>query len=409
MTTQLALVGLAGIRDAQRVIAGAIQRTPLWQSAGVAAAVGTPDLWLKMENMQRTGSFKIRGATYKISRLTGEQRARGVVAASAGNHAQGVALAARDAGVEATIYMPAQASAAKIEATLGYGARVVLEGADFDAAVAAARLFAAQNGTTWISAFDDPNIIAGQGTLGLELLDELPGVETVIIPIGGGGLFAGVAAAIKATRPHCRLVGVQSRAVDCAVRSWRAGALDCAVSAPGARTIADGIAVKSPSPLTFAHLQKFADEMVTVCDESLAQAMRLLVARLKTVAEPSGAAGLAALLEHPGLARGQTAVIICGGNVDPALLAEVLARGLTGAGRVVRLHTRVFDRPGGLAALLDAVARAGGNVLEVHHDRRERGLQPGDTGIELVVEGRDGAHIVELRSELTARGYELGA
>ena len=407
MTTQL--VGLAEIEDARRAIAGAIQRTPLWQSAGVAAAVGAPDLWLKMENMQRTGSFKIRGASYKIARLTQDERARGVVAASAGNHAQGVALAARNAGIEATIYMPAQASAAKIESTRGYGARVVLEGADFDAAVAAARLFADQNGATWIAAFDDPDIIAGQGTLGLELLEDLPDVETVILPVGGGGLFSGVAAAIKATRPDCRLVGVQSRAVDSAVRSWRAGALECTVSQPGARTIADGIAVKSPSPLTFSHLQQFADEMVTVCDENLAQAMRLLVARLKTVAEPSGAAGLAALLEHPGLARGHTAVIICGGNVDPALLSDILARGLTGAGRVVRLHTRVFDRPGGLAALLDAVARAGGNVLEVHHDRRERGLQPGDTGIELVVEGRDGAHILALRGELAGRGYELDA
>ena len=405
------LVGMDAIRDARRAVGGLVQRTPLWRSAGLSERVGAPDLWFKMENMQRTGSFKIRGASYKISRLTPDERARGVVAASAGNHAQGVALAAQLANIEATIYMPAQASAAKVEATLSYGARVVLEGADFDAAVAAAQNFARKSGAVWVSAFDDADIIAGQGTLGLELLDDLPGLETILIPVGGGGLLAGVATVIKDARPNCRVIGVQSRAVDSAVRSWRAGALEIMPKSVGvsggARTIADGIAVKSPSQRTLAHLLEYADDMVTVADESLAEAMRLLLTRLKTVAEPSGAAGLAALLEQPQLACGQTVVLICGGNVDPALLSDIIARGLTRSGRVARLHTRVSDRPGGLAALLEAVAKTGANVLEIYHDRRELGLQPGDTGIELLIEGRNSEHLDAVRRGLETRGYPL--
>ena len=401
------LVDISAIRDARRVLEGTLQRTPLWQSAGISERVGCADLWLKMENMQRTGSFKVRGASYKIARLSNDERARGVVAASAGNHAQGVALAAQSAGIAATIYMPAQASAAKVEATIGYGARVVLEGNDFDAAVAAARSYTKKSGAVWISAFDDAEIIAGQGTLGLELLDELPGIETVLIPVGGGGLFSGVATAIKSARPNCRLVGVQSRIVDTAVRSWRAGELQIGAKSGPNRTIADGIAVKSPSERTLAHLLEYADDMVTVSDESLAEAMRLLITRVKSVVEPSGAASLAALLEQPQLARGRTVALICGGNVDPALLADIITRGLTRSGRVMWLRTLVSDRPGALAALLDTVGKAGANVLEVHHDRRKLGLPPGDTGIELLIEGRSTEHLAKVQRDIEARGYQL--
>lgn len=392
---------------ARQALEGVVRRTPLWRPEGLCAVVGVPDLWLKMENMQHTGSFKIRGASYKISRLSNEERARGVVAASAGNHAQGVALAAQQAGIQATIYMPAQASVAKVEATLGYGARVILEGHDFDEAVEAARLYTQKSGAVWVSAFDDPDIIAGQGTLGLEITDELPDVDTIIIPVGGGGLLAGVATAIKSVRPCCRVVGVQTRAFDVAVRSWKAKVLEVApasrsVDEKNFYTIADGIAVKSPSQRTFAHLLRYADDMVTVTDESIAEAMRLLLTRVKTVAEPSGAAGLAALLEQPQLASGRTVVLICGGNVDSALLADILTRGLTRSGRVMWVQATVLDRPGALAVLLSAVGNAGANVLEVHHDRRRPGLQPGDTGVELLIEGRNLEHLQTVQHEIQA-------
>jgi threonine dehydratase len=399
------LCDLATIREAEKIVYRTARRTPMWRSASVAERVDCLDLHLKMENLQRTGSFKIRGATNKIAQLSDEERARGVVTASAGNHAQGVALAAREAGVSATVWMSRFASNAKVEATRGYGAQVVLEGDNFDEATQAAQKWGKKTGAVWVSAYDDPAIIAGQGTLGLEILDDLPNVDTVLVPVGGGGLFAGVASAIKALRPGCRVIGVQASGADFAVRSWRAGALTARHET--LQTIADGIAVKSPSPLTFAHIHHFADDMVTVSDASLAEAVLLLLTRAKAVVEPSGAAGLAALLEYPKLARGQTVALLCGGNIDLRLLSDLIERGLAGAGRYARFWTSCTDRPGGLAGLLQVVAAQGASVVEVAHNRLAPGLPFGQTVIEMLVEGRGQTHLHELQLMLTERGYPL--
>ena len=394
------MITAEAIREAHPTIRPFVRHTPLYTSATLAARVGLPadDLRLKMENLQRTGSFKIRGATRRMQTLTEAERSRGVVTASAGNHAQGVALAAREAGVSATVFMPQFASIAKIQATEGYGATVVLEGANFDEAVAAATERAAETGAIFVSAYDDDAIITGQGSLGVELLGDLPDIDTVVIPIGGGGLFAGVAAAIKGARPNCRVIGVQAAGADNAVRSFAAGAL-LPRTAP-CETIADGIAIKSPSPRTFAYIQRYADEMVTVRDESIADAILLLLTRTKVVVEPAGAAGFAALLEHPHLAAGKTAVILCGGNIDAKRLADLIERGMIRAHRYFHFFTACPDRPGGLARLLDALAEAGGNVMEVRHNRISPEIPYGWTGVEMLVEVRNETHIKTLSEYL---------
>lgn len=298
-----------------------------------------------MESLQRTGSFKVRGATHKVATLTDAEKTRGVLTASAGNHAQGLALAAREAGVACTVFMPETASIAKIQATQGYGATVVLAGTDFDAAVAAAKARAEETGAVWVSAYDDDGIITGQGSLGVELLEDLPDVDTVLAPVGGGGLFAGVAVAIKAARPACRIVGVQAAGADAAVRSWQAGRL-LPRDAP-VETIADGIAIKSPSERTFAYIQKYADDMVSVSDNAIVEAILLLLTRVKVVVEPSGAASLAALLEHPHLAHGKTVALLCGGNLDTRRLADLIERGMIRGERYYHFFTSCSDRPGG--------------------------------------------------------------
>ncbi|MCW3053798.1 MAG: threonine ammonia-lyase, partial [Chthonomonadales bacterium] len=276
-------------------------------------------LHLKMENLQRTGSFKIRGAYHRLSTFTESEKKVGVVAASAGNHAQGIALAARLQGIRATVFMPEFASIAKIQATRRYGAEVVLQGANFDEAVSGAKAFSAEHGSVFVSAFDDDGIITGQGSLGLEILEDVPDVENVLICVGGGGLFSGVATAIKAKRPHVRIIGVQAEGAPNAVNSWRAGHL---LPHQQVQTIADGIAIKSPSERTFAYIQKYADEMVTVTDQEIARAMLLLLERCKTVVEPAGAAAIAAVLSHKVALEGQTVVTISGGNVDAHFLAS---------------------------------------------------------------------------------------
>lgn len=402
----LALVSAEQIQAAyQKVVRPEVRHTPLYTSQSIAEAAHCPELYLKMENLQRTGSFKIRGATYKISTLTPEERSRGVVAASAGNHAQGVALAARQAGVRATVYMPQTASIAKIQATEGYGAQVVLEGASFDEAVAAARRRSAETGEVYISAYDDDAIITGQGSLGIELLEDLPDIGTVLIPIGGGGLFSGVATAIKAARPSCRVIGVQAAGADAAARSFRAHRL--LPRETPCQTIADGIAIKSPSPRTFAYIERYADDVVTVTDEKIAAAVLLLLTRMKVVVEPSGAAGLAALLEHPGLGVGKTAVLLCGGNIDVRLLADLIERGMIRARRYFHFFTAVPDKPGGLARLLEVVAEEGGNVIEVTHNRISPDVAYGQTGVEMLIEVRDEAHIAALTAGLTERSYPV--
>jgi threonine dehydratase, medium form len=405
-----ALVTAEAMRRAYAgVLRERIRRTPLYTSASIAERCGCPargaTLHLKMENLQRTGSFKIRGATHKISTLTPDERQRGVLTASAGNHAQGVALAARDAGVPATVFMPRVASIAKIQATENYGATVILEGGNFDEAVAAAKARAAETGEVFVSAYDDDGIITGQGSLGLELLEDLPEIDTVLIPIGGGGLFAGVATAIKDARPSCRVIGVQAAGADNAVRSFHAGEL-LSRDAP-VDTIADGIAIKSPSPRTFAYIQRYADDMVSVTDERIAEAILLLITRAKVIVEPSGAASLAALLQHPHLAQGNTVAVLCGGNIDVRFLSDLIERGMIRAGRYFHFFTACPDKPGGLARLLDTVAQAGGNVIEVTHNRISPSVTYGKTGVEMLLEVRDDGHIAEIERSLRARGYPI--
>lgn len=393
------------VRVARAIVLPRVRRTPLYTSASVSEATGVADLHLKMENLQRTGSFKIRGATARIAAMGAEERSRGVIAASAGNHAQGVALAARDAGVGAVVVMPRTASNAKVQATIGYGAQVVLAGSNFDEAVASARERAAETGAVFVSAYDDDHVITGQGSLGIELLDDLPDVETVLVPIGGGGLFSGVATAVKAARPRCRVIGVQAAGADTAVRSFRAGRLLEPVGAP--TTIADGIAIKAPSIRTFSYIRAYADDVVTVTDATIAEAMLLLLTRMKVLVEPSGAASLAALMEHPGIAQGRTVCLLCGGNLDVKLLSDIIERGMVRSGRYLHFRTDVPDRPGGLAGLLDAVAVAGGNVMEVEHNRLDPEIAYGRTGVEVLVETRGAAHAAEIERKLGVEGYHI--
>jgi len=396
-------VTLADIAAAWPAVRAVVHHTPVATSAGVSRRVGGADVVLKCENLQRTGSFKIRGAYHRLSLLTPEERARGVAAVSAGNHAQGLALAAALLGVAATVFMAENASIAKIKATEGYGARVVLGGRTFDEAATACAAFVAETDAVFISPYDDDGIITGQGTLGLELLEDLPDVETVLIPIGGGGLFAGVATALKEARPGVRVVGVQAEGADAAVQSFRAGHL--VPRHEPIRTICDGIAIKSPSPRTFGYIQKYADDVVAVPDGAVSAAILLLLERAKLVVEPSGAAGLAALLAGRTEARGKTAVILCGGNIDALALADITQREMLRADRYLRLLTACDDRPGALAGLLDVVAGERGNIITVNHNRLSPHIGLGVTGVELLVEVRDRAHQDRIIAALREQDY----
>lgn len=400
------MITLSQIQSAVSIVSAIAHHTPVMSSVNVSKKIGADaDVLLKCENLQRTGSFKIRGASYCLSQLAAHEQQAGVAAASAGNHAQGVALAAQRLGIAATIFMPLSASIAKIKATESYGARVILAGRGFDDAVAACQEFVAQTRAVYISAYDNDGIITGQGTLGLELLADVPDVQTVVIPIGGGGLFAGVACALKETRPGIRIVGVQSEGADSAVQSFAAGRLLPRTHA--VRTICDGIAIKSPSPRTWEYIHKYADDVVSVPDASVAQALLLLLERAKLVVEPSGAAGLAALLAGRTPARGKTVAILCGGNIDALALADITQREMLRQERYLRLFTACDDKPGGLAALLDVVAGERGNIITVSHNRLSPTVEFGMTGVEILAEVRDAAHQQRILAALRERGYPV--
>ncbi len=397
-------VTLAHVQAALPGVQSVAHHTPIVTSDSVARRVGGGiDLLLKCENQQRTGSFKFRGAYHRLSLLTPEECGRGAAAASAGNHAQGVALAARLRGVTATIFMAESASIAKIKATEGYGAHVVLAGNSLHEATEACLKFVARSNAVFISPFDDDGIITGQGTLGLELLQDVPNVDTVIVPVGGGGLFAGVALALKETNPNIRVIGVQSDGCDAAVQSLKAGRL--VPSSVPIRTICDGIAVKSPSPRTFAYLQKYADDIVTVSDSAVSSAILLLLERAKLVVEPSGAAGLAALLAGRIEAHGKTAVVLCGGNIDALALADLTQREMLRADRYLHLLSSCDDRPGGLVKLLSVIADERGSVITVNHNRLSPNLALGLTRVELLIEVRDKAHQGRIIAALHSCGY----
>lgn len=398
-----ALVGLAEVRAARELLAGITRTTPLEPSRPLTAALGGP-VWLKCENFQRAGSFKVRGAYVRIARLSESERARGVVAASAGNHAQGVALAAGLLGTAATVFMPVNAPLPKVAATKGYGARVELVGATVDEALAAAEEYARHSDAILIHPFDHPDVIAGQGTVALEILEQCPDVETIVVGVGGGGLISGIAAAAKALRPSIRVIGVQAEKAAAFPPSLAAGE---PVRLPKLSTIADGIAVGCPGPVTFAHVSKLVDEIVTVSEEDISRALLMLLERGKQVVEPAGAVGVAALLSGAVQPRTPTVAVLSGGNIDPLLILRVIEHGLAAAGRYLRITVRCADRPGQLAALLGQIAEQRGNVIDVEHRRQNPHLRLGEVEVVLSVETRGTEHSDALISALRGSGYQV--
>ncbi len=401
------LISVDDVRAAVRRLDGVAQRTPVEMSRAVSQAAAT-QVVLKCEHLQRTGSFKIRGAYNRIIQLTGEERERGVACASAGNHAQGVALSATLAGVASTVFMPASAPLPKIDATKAYGASIQLVDGGLEDAFEAAEKWTAEHNAVFIHPYDHPEIIAGQGTVGLEIVEQVPDVRTVLVPIGGGGLISGVAATVKALRPEARVIGVQATGAasfPAALAAGRPLALD------EVSTIADGIAVKRPGILTLAHVAAFVDEVVTVTDEAIARAVLLLVERAKQVVEPSGAAGLAALLERAangGVApEGPVCVLLCGGNVDPLLLGRIISSGMFEEGRYLVLRTRLADAPGALSRLLAVAAEAGANIIAVAHHRLGTRLGILEVEVELELETLGHDHCAQLVSALRAHGYPI--
>lgn len=383
---------LAEFEDAAQALRGIITRTPLDESLHLSELLGVP-VNLKLENLQRTGSFKIRGATYRLSRLTAEERARGVVAASAGNHAQGVALAAQQLGMSATIFMPLGVPVPKLLATRGYGAEVILEGATVETPLRLAAEFAERTGAVLIHPFDHRDIVVGQGTLGLELVEDMPELETVIVGIGGGGLAAGVAAAVKARAAaegrRLRIIGVQAHNSAAYPSSLAAGYPMQVETTP---TIADGIAVARPGDLPFELIRQYVDEVVTVTEDDIARALLVLLERAKQVVEPAGAVGVAAILAGKVHATGPTVTILSGGNIDPLLLQRVVAHGLSASGRYMSLRIPLPDRPGQLARVSELLAQVGANVIEVLHTRHGQGLQISEVILQLSVETRGEEH-----------------
>jgi len=397
---------LEEIERAREVVAEVIQPTPMERSAYLGELLGAP-VWLKAENLQRTGSYKIRGAFYRLSRLSEEEKARGVVAASAGNHAQGVALAAQRLGIRATIFMPAGVALPKLQATRAYGADTVLDGPTFTESLAAAKEFTQRTGAVFIPPYDHEDIITGQGTLGLEILDEVPDAATILVPIGGGGLIAGVARAAKlradASGRSIRIIGVQSENAASYPPSVAAGEQ---VTVPIEPTIADGIAVARPGDLNFPIVQQYVDEIVTVSDDDLARAILVLMERAKLVVEPAGAAGVAAILARKVRSAGPTVAVLSGGNIDPLLMQRVIAHGLEASARYLTVRIMLPDRPGQLAAISEILARVGANVVEVLHTRHHNGLQISQVAIEISVETRGPEHRDEVIRALREVGYD---
>ncbi len=380
-----------------------VRRTPLLESSALSALVGGP-VYLKCENLQLGGSFKVRGAYLRIARLTDEQRAKGVVAASAGNHAQGVALAAASLGTRATVVMPAAAPLPKVAATRSYGAEVVLYGAAVEDALAKARELADQTGSIFIHPFNHPDVIAGQGTVGLEIAEQCPQVATIAVPVGGGGLAAGIAVAASEAAPQAQVIGVQAEAAAPMPASLAAG-YPVAVR-PGA-TMADGIAVAACGELAVSLLAAHGARVVTVSEESLSRGLLLCLERAKQLVEPAGAAGVAAILEHTAEFTPPVVVVLSGGNIDPLLLSKVLRHGLSAAGRYLVFRCKLPDKPGALGTLLMELAALGANVLDVVHERVTADLRVDEAEVNLHLETRGPEHCESVISQLRKAGYTL--
>jgi len=401
MTTGGELVSVEAIRMARDGLVGMLRPTPV-EPADSLSDLCRRTVLLKPEHRQRTGSFKFRGAFTHISRLPRDGTR--VMAASAGNHAQGVALAAEMVDIPATIFMPVVAPMPKLEAMRSYGAEVRLTEGTVDDCITAARAAATAEGGYLVPPFDDPLVIAGQGTVGLEIAEEAPGAEVVLVPIGGGGLVSGIAAALAAVRPEVRVVGVQAEGAAAMVASLAAGV---PVRLPHVTTIADGIALKSPSALTLAHCQAFVDEVVTVSDEEIGRALILLLERAKAVVEPAGVVGLAALLAGKVAGTGPAVVVLSGGNVDPLMLMKLIEHGLSAAGRFLRLRVVVHDRPGALAQVTDRIARLGLNVLAVEHHRAGVAVGVDEVEVLLTLETRDPDHRLQIIERLRGDGFSV--
>jgi threonine dehydratase len=390
-------------RKIQRDSPEVVVTTPLQDSRWLSQRAGAP-VFLKCENLQRTGSFKIRGALVRMSRLSSEERAHGVVAASAGNHAQGVALAAQHLGIRATVFMPEGAPIPKEKATRAYGAELRFHGHTVDEALTAAQKFTAESGAVLIHPFDHPDIVAGQGTCGLEILEQRPDVRTILVPLGGGGLLAGIATAVKSANPDVHVVGVQAERAAAYPGSLEAGA---PTPISGMATMADGIAVGCPGQIPFASIQRYVDEVVTVSEESMSTALLQLLERAKVVVEPAGAAAVAAVLDRPTPFDGPVVPVLSGGNIDPLLLMRVIRHGMAAAGRYLSFRVRIPDHPGALARLLAELAGSEANVLDVIHQRTSAQLHLDEVEVALQVETRGAEHREEVLAQLRSAGYPL--
>ena len=394
------MLTLEMIQDAQKALKGIARRTPLDAASKIA-----DNLYIKAENLQLTGAFKIRGAYNKIRSLTPEEAAKGVIACSAGNHAQGIALSATKLGIKSIICMPAGAPISKVEATKKYGAEVVLVPGVFDDAARECARLAAEKGYTIAHPFNDEYVMAGQGTIGLEILEQLPDVEQVVCPIGGGGLISGIALAIKNLKPSCKVIGVQAATVPSMYESCKAGKI---TTVPDGDTLADGIHVLTPGNMTFEMCQKYVDEIVTVTEDEIAGAILTLMEGQKTVAEGAGATTVAACLYGKvDISTKKTVCVVSGGNVDVTTLNRVVTRGLTKAGRIAEITTKVIDKPGSLIQVLQVVSGCGANILSVNHEREAKDSDVGACLVTMVLETRNEAHVEEIKAALREKGYSL--
>jgi threonine dehydratase len=400
-------VTLDDVLAAQDLLSGIVRPTPLEFSRALSDRVGS-DVYLKCENLQRAGSFKIRGAYTRMSRLSDEEKARGVVAASAGNHAQGVALAAQMLGITSTVFMPLGAPIPKLMATRGYGARVEQIGTSIDECLVRARQFEAETGAVLIHPFDHVDIVAGQGTCGLEILEQCPDVRTILVSVGGGGLLAGIATAVKATRPDVRVIGVQAEKAAAYPQSLAAGRPVPLAATDRMATMADGIAVGCPGKVPYAIVRELVDSIETVSEEALSRALLFLLERAKLVVEPAGAAAVARLRDvDKGFYDGPVVAVLSGGNIDPLLLLRIIRHGLAAAGRYLQFRVRVPDSPGSLAVLLADLAGADANVLEIGHVRTGATLPVDEVEIAVQLETKGSAHCEELLTALRDKGYSV--
>ncbi|SDD60799.1 threonine ammonia-lyase [Sporomusa acidovorans] len=395
-------VSLAEIKKARELLSGIVCRTELAYTNTLSDITGNK-IYLKMENQQRTGSFKLRGAYNKVANLSKDAKKNGIIASSAGNHAQGTALAGTLFGIPSTIVMPKNAPLSKVKATRAYGASVVLHGCVYDEAYAEARRMQAEKQLTFIHPFDDPLVIAGQGTIGMEILEDLPDLEAVVVPVGGGGLIAGVALAVKSLKPQVKVIGVQTKNMPSMAESITRQRI---ITYNGCPTIADGIAVKTPGELTFELVQRYVDEIVTVDEEEIAGSILLLMERIKTISEGAGAASVAAVLHRlPAYQNKKIAAIISGGNIDVNMMSRIINKGLTKSGRKVVFNMIIPDKPGSLWQLLKLMAETGANVLTVTHDRETRDVALGHASVQLELETADQEHIDAIKNLMEQHQY----